>query len=69
MDNFFNKVDKTNVDATYHNPYTFLTAENKTAGKTKRMGDFVTTLWMETAGLTVFMSSIVLVPIFFKVLG
>lgn len=64
MDNFFSKVDKANVDASYHSPYTFLTAKDKTAGKPKRMGDFVTTLWMETAGLTVFMSSIVLVPTF-----
>ena len=69
MDNFFNKVDKANVDASYHSPYKFLSAENKTSGKTKRMGDFVTTLWMETAGLTIFMSSVVLLPTFFKYLG
>lgn len=69
MDNFFNKIDKANIDASYHNPYKFLSAENKSAGKSKRMGDFVTTLWLETAGLTVFMSSVVLVPIIFKFLG
>jgi hypothetical protein len=69
MDNFFSKVDKANIDASYHSPYKFLSAENTTANVPKRMGDFVTTLWLETAGLTVFMSSVILVPIFFKVLG
>lgn len=64
MDNFFNKVDKANVDASCHNPNTFLTADSTSTRKPKRMGDFVTTLWVETAGLTVFMSSIVLVPTF-----
>lgn len=69
MDNFFSKVDKANIDASYHSPYKFLAVEKNAAVKTKRMGDFVTTLWMETAGLTVFMSSVVLVPTFLKFLG
>lgn len=37
--------------------------------KSKRLGDVVTTLWLETAGLTVFMSLVFLVPTFFRVLG
>ena len=37
--------------------------------KSKRLGDVFTTLWLETAGLTVFMSLVVLVPTFFRVLG
>ncbi len=66
MENFFNKVDKSNTDASYHNPYKFLTPEEGAARSTKRMGDVVTTLWVETAGLTVFMSLIVLTPSLFK---
>jgi len=65
MDNFFSKIQKSDVNSSYHNPYTFLTTENNNSSKTKRIGDFDTTLWMETAGLTVFMSLIVLLPTLF----
>ena len=65
MDNFFSKMNKAETNSTYHNPYKFLTTENNIDSKPKRMGDFVTTLWVETAGLTVFMSLVVLVPTFF----
>ena len=43
-----------------------LTTENNSAESSRRIGDFVTTLWMETAGLTVFMSLLILVPSLFK---
>jgi len=65
MDNFFRKIQKTDINSSYHNPYTFLTTENNGRSKTKRIGDFDTTLWMETAGLTVFMSLIILIPTLF----
>ncbi len=65
MENFFNKVNKVDTNATYHNPYSFLTREVNTTGRSKRLGDFVTTLWLETAGLTVFMSTVALIPTFF----
>ena len=69
MDNFFKKMDKASIDATYHNPYKYLVAEKNTSHSTKRMGDVFTTLWLETAGLVTFMSLVVLVPTFFRVLG
>jgi len=65
MDNFFSKIQKTDVNSSYHNPYTFLTTENTNSVKTKRIGDLDTTLWVETAGLTVFMSLVILIPTFF----
>jgi len=64
MENFFSKINKAGTNSTYHNPYKFLTTENYIGRKSRRMGDFVTTLWLETAGFTVFMSLVVLVPIF-----
>ena len=37
--------------------------------KSKRLGDVFTTLWLETAGLVTFMSLVILLPTFFRVLG
>ncbi|NNC66685.1 MAG: hypothetical protein HKN83_01460 [Gammaproteobacteria bacterium] len=65
MNNFFSKINKPDTNSTYHNPYKFLTTESYSEKKSTRVGDFETTLWMETAGLTVFMSLVVLVPTFF----
>ena len=65
MENFFNKVSKVDTTVTYHNPSTFLTPEERNNGNSKRLGDYVTTLWLETAGLTVFLSTVALVPTFF----
>jgi len=65
MDNFFSKVSKNSINATYHNPYAFLTTETTKTKKSKRIGDFDTTLWLETGGLTVLMSLLLLIPTFF----
>ncbi len=43
-----------------------LKTDENSADTSKRLGDVFTTLWMETAGLTVFMSLIVLAPSLFK---
>ncbi|MFK7816023.1 MAG: hypothetical protein AB8B92_06765 [Gammaproteobacteria bacterium] len=66
MENFFSKVDKTSTNTTYHSPYKFLTSKTSMGKKSARKGDFETTLWMETAGLTAFMSLVVLAPTFLK---
>ncbi len=65
MDNFFSKINRADTNSTYHNPYKFLTTENNSAIKSTRLGDFDTTLWLETTGLIVFMSLIVLLPTIF----
>lgn len=65
MDNFFNKINKDDINSTYHTPYKFLTTENNMEKKSKRIGDFDTTLWIEAGGLTVIMSLIFLAPTFF----
>ncbi len=65
MDNFFSKVSKSDTNSTYHNPYKFLTTENSIDTKSTRVGDFTTTLWLETAGLIVFMSLILALPTLF----
>ena len=65
MDNLFTQVNKDATNSTYHNPYKFLTMENTMEKKSTRIGDFDTTLWLETGGLTVLMPLIFLIPIFF----
>ena len=65
MDNFFSNINKSDTNSTYHNPYKFLTTENHVDRKSTRIGDFVTTLWVETTGLIVFMSVIFSLPILF----
>ena len=65
MDNFFSKISKTDTNSTYHNPYKFLTTENYIESKSTRVGDFNTTLWLETAGLIVFMSLVLVLPTLF----
>jgi len=62
MENFFNKVSAVDNHSTYHEPYKFLAANESKHKRVHRVGDFVTTLWLETAGLSVFMSSVVLLP-------
>jgi hypothetical protein len=64
MDNFFNKINKDDINSTYHTPYKFLTTKANMEKKLTRIGDFNTTLWLETGGLTVSMSLIFLVPTF-----
>ena len=46
-----------------------ITKKADSKSKPKRLGDVFTTLWLETAGLTVFMSLAVLAPTFFNILG
>ena len=65
MDNFFRRFNKLDTNSTYHNPYKYLSVENNVGGKSKRIGDFDTTLWLETAGLILFMSLTVLLPTLF----
>ena len=67
MDNFFSKVNKTDTNSTYHSPYKFLTTENYIGSKPTRVrvGDFTTTLWLETAALIAFMSLVLALPTFF----
>jgi|GEM_PF-3066638 len=62
MENFFSKVSAVDTHSTYHEPYKNLSANRAKQKRAHRAGDFVTTLWLETASLTVFMSSIVLLP-------
>lgn len=62
MDNFFRNFNKVDINTTYHNPYKFINAETNVSGIPKRIGDFDTTLWFETAGLILFMSLLVLIP-------
>jgi len=65
MDNFFSKFNKSDINSTYNNPYKFLTSESSKSKISTRLGDLDTTLWMETAGLTVYMSLIMLLPSMF----
>lgn len=69
MENFFEKVDKANTNASYHNPFKYFGANKNSTRSSKRMGDVFTTLWLETAGLVSFMSLVVLLPTFFRVMG
>ena len=65
MDNFFRRFNKSYTNATYHNPYKYLSVEDTDGRTSKRIGDFDTTLWLETAGLILFMSLTVLLPTLF----
>ncbi len=65
MDNFFSKVNKTDINTTYHNPYKYLSTEKYVGKQSTRIGDFSTTLWMETAGLVISMSLVLLLPTIF----
>ena len=65
MDNFFRKFGKVETNSTYYNPYKYLSTENVEPRKSTRVGDFNTTLWLETAALTVFLSLVIHLPTLF----